>query len=145
MQGITDGIELTANWKVNDRWTLSPGYALLQMHLHTDPGSQDTTSVADTQGTSPIHQLQLRSHVELAHFLTCDTSVYFVDRLPAPSIASYPRLDTQLTWRLAEAMELSVVGQNLLRDHHPEFNNQLQAVNSSQVKRSAYAKWTWRF
>jgi iron complex outermembrane receptor protein len=145
MQGITDGIELTANWKVNDRWTLSPGYALLQMHLHTDPGSQDTTSVADTQGTSPIHQLQLRSHVELAHFLTWDTSVYFVDRLPAPSIASYPRLDTQLTWRLAEAMELSVVGQNLLRDHHPEFNNQLQAVNSSQVKRSAYAKWTWRF
>jgi iron complex outermembrane receptor protein len=145
MHGITDGFELAANWKVTDRWTLSPGYALLQMHLHTDRGSQDTTSVADTQGTSPIHQLQLRSHVELAHFLTWDTNAYFVDRLPAASIPSYTRLDAQLSWRLAESMELSVVGQNLLQDHHIEFNNELQNVNSSQAKRSAYAKWTWRF
>jgi hypothetical protein len=33
----------------------------------------------------------------------------------------------------------------LLRDHHAEFNDPLQSVNSSQVKRSAYAKFTWRF
>ncbi len=145
MHGITDGIELAANWKVTDRWTLSPGYALLQMHLHTDSGSQDTTRVAAVQGTSPINQVQLRSHVELAHFLAWDTSAYFVGRLPAPSITSYTRLDAQLTWRLAEAMELSIVGQNLLRDHHTEFNDPLQSVNSSQSKRGAYAKWTWRF
>jgi hypothetical protein len=40
---------------------------------------------------------------------------------------------------------LSVVGQNLLRDHHVEFNDAFQSVNSSQVKRSAYAKLTWQF
>jgi hypothetical protein len=37
------------------------------------------------------------------------------------------------------------VGQNLLQDHHGEFNDFLQSVNSSLVKRSAYAKITWQF
>jgi iron complex outermembrane receptor protein len=65
--------------------------------------------------------------------------------LPAHLIASYTRFDTQFTWRLAERLELSIVGQNLLSDHHTEFNDQFQSVNSSQVKRSAFAKITWQF
>jgi outer membrane receptor for monomeric catechols len=65
--------------------------------------------------------------------------------LPAQFVASYTRLDTQLTWKLSERVELSLTGQNLLRDHHVEFNDQFQAVNSSQVKRSVYAKLTWQF
>jgi hypothetical protein len=36
-------------------------------------------------------------------------------------------------------------GQNLLKDHDVEFNDQIQSRNSSQVKRSAYAKITWQF
>jgi iron complex outermembrane receptor protein len=145
LHGTTDGIEASVNWKITDHWTLSPGYSFLQMHLHTDPGSQDTITVADTEGTSPHHQAQLRSHVELPRGFEWDTSVYFVDRLPAPSIASHTRLDAQLSWRIAERMELSLVGQNLLQDHHAEFNDQLQSVNSSEVKRSAYIKFAWRF
>jgi len=37
------------------------------------------------------------------------------------------------------------VGQNLLQDRHPEFNDALQVVNSSQIKRSAYGKLSWQF
>ena len=37
MKGTTVGIEVSGNWKVNDHWMLSPGYALLQMHLHPTP------------------------------------------------------------------------------------------------------------
>lgn len=74
-----------------------------------------------------------------------DATSYFVDRLPSPMIASHSRVDTQLTWRIAERMSLSFVGQDLLRDHHVEFNDPLQSVNSSQIKRSAYAKFTRRF
>jgi len=145
LHGTTEGIELAAKWKVNGRWTLSPGYSFLEMHLHTDPGSEDTTSVASIQGTNPVHQAQLRSHLELLHGLSWDAAAYFVDRLPAPLIASHTRVDTQLSWRIAESANLSLVGQDLLSDHHVEFNDPLQSVNSSQIKRSAYAKFTWRF
>ena len=115
------------------------------MNLHRDTGSQDTMTVTDTEGTSPHHEAQLRSHVDLSRGFTWDANIYFVDRLPAPLIASYTKLDSQLTWQVAERMGFSVVGQNLLQDHHTEFNDQLQSVNSSLVKRSVYIKFTWRF
>jgi iron complex outermembrane receptor protein len=145
MSGTTGGIEASVNWKITDRWTLSPGYSLLKMHLHADPTSMDTTTVADTEGSSPRHQAQLRSHLELPHGMGWDSSVYFVGALPAQFVPSYTRVDTQLTWRFSEGMTFSVVGQNLLLDHHVEFNDYLSAVNPSQVKRSAYAQIVWHF
>lgn len=145
MHGTTEGVEIFSNWKVTNRWTLSPGYSFLETHLHTDLGSTDTTSVADTQGSSPSHQAQLRSRFAISRTLTWDANAYFVDSLPAQMVPSYTRLDTQLTWRQSEKMQISLVGQNLLRNHHVEFNDFLQAVNSSQVKRSAYARVTLIF
>jgi iron complex outermembrane receptor protein len=145
LRGHTGGLELAANWRVTDRWTLSPGYSFLQIHLHGASDGQDAANLRVIQGTNPVHQAQLRSQVRVMRGLSWDTAVYFVDRLPAPRIASYTRADTQLTWRLAEAIEFSLVGQNLLRDHHAEFNDQLQSVISSQIKRSAYGKFTLRF
>jgi iron complex outermembrane recepter protein len=145
MHGTTEGLELSAHFKVTDRWTLSPGYALLHMNLHTDPGSQDTRSVADIEGSSPRHQAQLRSSMSLPRGFVWDTSVYFVDRLPAEQVPSYTRLDTQLTWRSTPRLEWSLVGQNLLQNLHVESNDIATSVQPSQVKRSVYAKFTWTF
>lgn len=145
LYGTTEGVELFGTWKVTSRWTLSPGFSFLEMHLHTQANSLDTTSIADAQGSNPGQQAQLRSHVDLAKNLAWDTNAYYVGRLPAQFVASYTRLDSLLTWRPRERIEFSVVGQNLLSDHHVEFNDQLQSVLSSQVKRSAYAKFTWYF
>jgi iron complex outermembrane receptor protein len=145
MRGRTDGIEVSANWKVNDRWTLSPSYTLLQMHLHTDPTSRDTITLADTAGSSPRHQAQIRSHLNLPGRFAWDVSGYFVERLPAQGVPSYTRIDTRLVRQLGERLEFSLVGQNLLRDHHLESNDQFTSVNATQVKRSAYAKIAWRF
>ncbi|MGB2636468.1 MAG: TonB-dependent receptor, partial [Candidatus Acidiferrum sp.] len=145
LYGTTEGVELSGKWKVTGRWTLSPGYSFLEMHLHTQANSLDTTSLADIQGSNPGQQAQLRSHVDLAKNLAWDTNAYYVGRLPAQFVASYTRLDSLLTWRPRERIEFSVVGQNLLSDHHTEFNDQFQSVNSSEMKRSAYAKFTWHF
>jgi iron complex outermembrane receptor protein len=145
LRGTTEGIEASAHFKVTDRWTLSPGYALLQMSLRTDSTSLDTTTVADIEGSNPRRQAQLRSSVNLPGGISWDTSVYFVDRLPAPQLPSYTRLDTRLSWRPAQRLELALVGQNLLKDQHVESNDTGTSVNSSQVKRSAYAKVSWRF
>lgn len=145
MHGTTHGVEVSADLRVSSHWTLSTGYALLQMHLHPDAGSQDDSSAPGTEGSNPRHQFQFRSHVDLRHGFIWDTSTYFVGQLPAQQIPSYTRLDTQLSHRLGERVELSLVGQNLLHDHHAESNDIFTIVNSSQVKRGVYAKITWRF
>ncbi|HXB72078.1 MAG TPA: TonB-dependent receptor [Candidatus Acidoferrales bacterium] len=145
MHGTTQGTEVSADWRVDNRWTLSPGYSLLQMHLHPDAGGQDSSSGPGTEGSNPRHQASLRSHVDLGRSLSWDTGVYFVDSLPAQAIPAYVRVDTRLSWQFGERLEFSLVGQNLLQDHHPESNDIFTIVNPSQVKRGAYAKVTWRF
>jgi len=145
MHGETQGVEFAVNWQPIHRWTLSPGYAFEEIHMHLAPTSQDTTSVSQTQGSSPDHSAQLRSHFELAHGLSWDASVYFVDRLANPVERAYTRLDTGLSWQFAEGASLGIFGQNLLGDTHEEFVDSTGSVRTTLVKRDAYAKFTWRF
>jgi iron complex outermembrane recepter protein len=145
MHGETHGAEVAVNWKVTRRWNLSPGYAFEQIHMHLAPASQDTSSVSGAQGSSPVDAAQLRSHLALAHGLAWDASAYFVGRLTDPEEPSYTRLDTGLSWELGEGIGLSLVGQNLLRDRHQEFVDTTLSVDTTLIKRSAYAKVEWRF
>jgi iron complex outermembrane receptor protein len=145
MHGETHGLEIAMNWQATRRWTLSPGYAFEEIHMHLAPTSQDTTSVSGTEGGSPDHSAQLRSRLTLSHGLSWDTSAYFVGRLTDPSVASYTRLDSELSWHFNESASVSFVGQNLLRDLHEEFVDLTGSVRATQVKRSTYAKLSWRF
>ena len=143
--GETHGIEIAANWKITDRWTLSPGFDFERIHMHASPLSQDTQTAPETNGSDPHVQAQLRSHFELSPRWTWDASAYFVDRLIAQNVPSYTRLDTGMSWRWNEGLSLSLVGQNLLGDHHLEFIDSTAASRSTEIKRSAYVKLSWRF
>jgi iron complex outermembrane receptor protein len=145
MHGESHGIEIAVNWKVMDRWTVSPGYAFEGIHLHTNPASRDATSVSTGQGNNPGNQVQLRSNLALLRSLEWNTSAYFVGRLSAEQVPSYTRLDTGLTWRGSERLALSLVGQNLLKDHHLEARSSDQGEISGLIKRSVYVKLTWQF
>jgi iron complex outermembrane recepter protein len=139
------GAEVFANWNINDRWTISSGYAVERLHAETLPGSQDATTPLEDQGSTPDVQAQLRSHLQVFKTLEWDVSTYFVDRVALNNIPSYTRVDTGLSWRCKKELSLSLVGQNLLRDHHLEFIDPTGASRSTEIKRSAYAKLTWQF
>jgi iron complex outermembrane receptor protein len=143
--GAAYGVEVSVNWQPTKRWTLSPGYAFEQIHMHLAPTSQDTTSVDEAEESSPDNSAQFRSHLLVGHGLTWDASAYFVGRLTNPSESSYTRLDTQLSWQFSERASLSFVGQNLLKDHHEEFVDSTETARTTEVKRSAYVKLTWHF
>jgi iron complex outermembrane receptor protein len=145
LYGEAHGLEGFANWKVIGRWTLSPGYSFFALHLHKFARSQDAESISETEGASPDHQAQLRSSLDLPWRLQWNASAYFVDRLLAESIPSYTRLDTGLTWRGAHRVSLSVAGQNLLKDLHPEFSGPDATVESGMMRRGAYGRVTWSF
>jgi iron complex outermembrane receptor protein len=145
MHGETHGFEVAVNWKAARRWTLNPGYAFEQIHMHLAPVSQDTASVGEAQGSSPVNAAQLRSHLDLLRGLSWDTSAYFVGRLNDPAEPSYTRLDTGLSWPLGEKINLSLFGQNLLRERHEEFVDSTGNTMSTLIKRSAYARVEWRF
>ena len=143
--GESHGLEFSANWKINDRWTLSPGYAFERIHMHVKPSSHDSTTPHEDEGSSPVHSAQFRSSFRLHKGLTWDAAAYFVDRLMDPAVPSYTRPDSQFAWQWSENFSLALVGQNLLRDHHLEFIDQTGSVEATQIKRSAYLKLTWTF
>ncbi len=145
MHGEAHGLELAGSWKPLARWALKGGYAFERVHMHLNPTSNDTTLFAVAQGGSPHHSAQLQSHVDLGHAITWDASAYFTDRLTSLGVATRTRLDTGLTWQLRENISVSVFGQNLLKDHELEYFNLSGLTQSGLIKRSGYAKLTWRF
>jgi iron complex outermembrane receptor protein len=145
LHGETHGMELFADWKVTDSWTLTPGYSLFSMHMHPFVGSQDFTSASADEGETPDHQAQLRSSLRLPKNLQWNTSAYFVNRLPAVSIPSYTRVDTDLIWHAGERVSMSVVGQNLLKNLHPEYAGPSSSVQPDLISRTLYAKIVWSF
>jgi iron complex outermembrane receptor protein len=151
MYGETHGIEIAANWKVADRWTLAPGYAFEQLHMHTDPSSADTQTGLFVEGAAPRNSAQIRSHFDLSKNVTFDAAAYAVSRLidqgPTSNVTipAYTRLDAELTWKPWERVSFSLVGQNLLKNRHLEFEDVNGALQSSQIRRGGYAKVAWTF
>ena len=143
MYGEAHGLEISANWKVTNRWTVSPSYDFERFHMHVSPASQDIQSVIETEESDPHVHARLRSHVDLWKSLAWDASAYFVDRITFQNVPSYTRLDSGLTWKWRENVSLSLVGQNLVDDRHLEF---VESGNeSSLVKRSVYLRAAWKF
>jgi iron complex outermembrane recepter protein len=145
MHGDSQGAEIFSDWRVNEHWILSPGYAFEDIHMHLEPDTHDTAAVSAAQGSSPVNSAQLRSHYVLPRGFSWDASAFYVGRLADPVIPSYTRLDTQLNWQCREGLVFSVVGQNLLKQNHLEFIDSLEIARSSLMQRTGYAKLTWHF
>ncbi len=138
------GIEVFANWNLTPRWRISPGYGGLHAEASADPGSGDVT-VAHVPGNAPAHQFQIRSFLNLTRRLDWDLSLFHTGELhDAQSTPNYTRLDSRLGWRIGERVELSIVGQNLLKGVHAEFHDQ-NGLSHILLERRAIAKITWRF
>ena len=151
MYGETYGVELAADWRMLDWWRLRAVYTYLQMQLDLDGDSRDTFSES-AEGVSPHHQLSLCSSMDLGSDLEFDLGVRYVDNLPSLDVGSYFTLDARLGWNPSENLEVSVVGQNLLDHHHPEFatpsglNLPTKGVTlPAEVERGVYGKITWCF
>jgi iron complex outermembrane recepter protein len=139
------GAEISVNWNVTHSWRIVPGYTFIQMRVAGNPSSQDPGAGSSAYDT-PKHQFQIHSLLNVTRHLDWDTALYHVGQLldsgdgPTPS---YERLDTRVGWRVGEAIEFSIVGQNLLTPKHAEFHDDL--MFRTLTARTVFGKVTWRF
>ena len=143
MHGKSYGAEVAANFNVTSRWKLSSGYTWLRLRLHPDASSNDSTAES-AEGNSPSHQWVLRSQLTLPSNFEFDTTWYFVSKLANQNVPAYNRLDARLGWRFSEGLDFSLGIQNGLDPRHAEFGSG-DLILSSQAKRTAYGRFTWRF
>jgi len=150
MEGETYGVELAADWRPAKWWRLYGTYSFLEMALRADRSLPAGTraSAERAEGQSPQQQFFLQSSFDLPRDLEFDVTGRFVDRLPgfASGTPSYFALDLRAAWRPRKDLEVSVVGQNLLDDHHPEFGvSAIVAAPVVEIRRNVYGKITWWF
>ncbi len=145
LYGETHGAEFAGNWQVNSRWSLRASYALLELHMHRNATSADTYTPGDIEGSDPRDRAMLRSHMNFWRGVSWDASGEFVDRLRAQSVPAYARVDSSLNWQAGERFNVALVGQNLLRNVHREFNDPFGTSVADEIKRSGYIRLSWRF
>jgi iron complex outermembrane receptor protein len=139
------GAEVSVNVEVTRSWRISSSYTFLQMHVAGDASSQDPNA-GSIEFDTPKHQYQFHSLLNVTRHVDWDTSLYHVGALPDAGDDPTPaflRLDTRIGWRVGEAVEFSVTGQNLLTPHHAEFGDDL--MFHTLVPRSIFGKIGWRF
>ena len=145
--GHTEGVEVAADGRLLDSWSLHAGYDYLHETLHVRPGQFDLNNALN-ETADPRHRFSVRSSLDLPGRLQWDATVRWVDSLAVNSgallgkVPAYFELDTRLGWALSAGLEVSLSGQNLLHDHHPEYGFPSPARN--EIERSVYGKIAWR-
>ncbi len=141
MEGHTYGLEAWGDYQVNGWWRLSAGVNLLEKDLHVvSPGT--TLALDQHQGNDPEYQLSLRSSMDLSDDVDLDIGLRAIDDLPSPDVPGYIELDARVGWEVVDGLELSLVGNNLLHDQHPETGN---PITRREIPRSVMLGASWKF
>ncbi len=146
MSGETWGLELASQWQVRPGWRLNATYTWLDMALHLENGSRDYMSES-AEDASPTSSAALWSSLDIGPRLQFDAALRYVGAIETSGvdIDSYVELDLRLGWEARPGLEFSLIGQNLLDNHHREFLPDFISTQPTEVKRSIYGRVTWRF
>jgi len=146
----THGFEIAVDWNPLSWWRIQPSYSALRLTTEAkndDPISQNSARLIND--SSPQQQASLRSSMSLPHRQQFDVWLRYVgklgDRNSAFAVPAYTTLDLRYAWRPTRDFELSVVGQNLLDNSHPEFIPSLLPSQTIELQRGGYVKAKWQF
>ena len=120
LSGNTLGVELSCEVEAAAWWRLRGGCTLMRKQLELDATSHDTNN-GTAESDDPEAQYLVQSMLDLPWNCTFDGVLRYVAALPDPHVPGYFGLDLRLSARPYDALEVALVGQNLLDGSHPEF------------------------
>jgi iron complex outermembrane receptor protein len=146
MKGRTYGVELAGQWQVRRGWRLNASYTWLDMQLRLVNGSTDSASQGAEQA-SPVSKAAVWSALDFGNTLQFDAALRYVGDIEVSGtrIDSYVEADLRLGWEARPGLELSIIGQNLLDNRHPEYLPDFINTQPTEVERSIFGRVTWSF
>jgi iron complex outermembrane receptor protein len=142
IKGSSNGAEIAPDWKATRWMELKASYSYVSLNLEDKPTHTKTDYVSSYEGSSPHNVATFQALFSLPRRFEFDPTYRYVGALPAQGVKSYSTMDARLGWHFVAQLELSLVGQNLLQPHHPEFGGDPGGLVG--IKRSAYAQITWK-
>jgi iron complex outermembrane receptor protein len=147
-EGTTYGFEYSATYQPANWWRVRGGYDLLKEDIRVKPGDVDLFDALN-ETADPQQQFSVRPSLDLGKNIEMDSALSWVDTLhnnngaTPGTVPSYFELDGRLAWHLNKRIDVSVVGQNLLHDHHPEYG--FPSTTREEIPRSVYGKVAVQF
>jgi iron complex outermembrane receptor protein len=144
--GSTNGIEIAPSWTPKKWWKLTGSYSYVGINFHADaPGSDisSTGSVRTYEGSSPAHQVKIKSNFNLGKRFEFDQTYYHVSALPAQNVHGYETMDARFQWNIRKELAVSVVGQSLFQPYHYEWGTGDPTESLIGIRRAAYVSLTW--
>ncbi len=141
LEGQSYGAELTADYRVTDRWRLRAGYTELRIDIWPGPGSTDRSG-GSAESHAPNRQFSLHSSADLPMDLRLDGGFRYVSEIVNQQVPGYAELDARLTWSPTDELALSLAGQNLLHRRHVEFGS---PATRRAIGRGIHGSVEWRF
>jgi iron complex outermembrane recepter protein len=120
MAGRTYGTMLWADVQLTSWWRLSPAFRSFHERLHFKPGASGLLGLSQA-GDDPATSASLKSSMTLERAWSLDATLRHVSEFPDPRVPAYYELSARLAWRLSDAWQLAVTGNNLLHRRHLEY------------------------
>ena len=132
------GGEAVVTFAVSDSWRLSASYSLLLLNAQ----GESAIGAQVLELNAPTNQVVLRSSYDFSRHFSLDADLRYVDNVQL--VPAYITADVRLSWRPRADLEVSLVGQNLLQDYHPEQASTI-GLPTAEVPRGVYGKIAWHF
>lgn len=139
--GESYGAELSADAQIAPWWRMHAGYTTIRTDIRNRPGSTDPSG-GSVEARDPEHIVTARAAFDLGRRVELDLTPRYVGQIDNQDVPAYVELGVRLGWTPRPDYELSVVGQNLLHDQHPEFG---APATRREIERSVYGKLVCRF
>jgi iron complex outermembrane receptor protein len=134
----SSGVEVTLRLQPIDWAIFTASYSRLLLTLSLDASSRDVTGGAG-EALDPKHQWWGQGRLNLPGNIEFDTHLRHVSALPNPGTPAYTEANLRLAWRPSEAVELSLVGRDLLHAQHLEFVSPTSSRQTA-LERAVYTR-----
>jgi iron complex outermembrane receptor protein len=146
-QVTTYGSEISLNYRINTDWRLQASYSNIFFVTNYDHTINWFRDPLTERNSDPQQTMSVRSQFDVTNEVEFDIWGRYVDQLTVNTgkIPGYFALDLRMGWHPIKDLELSLSGQNLLDNQHPEFLDKVYIPTASQIQRSYFAQITWHF
>jgi iron complex outermembrane recepter protein len=140
LNAVTSGVEAGATVQAAPPWQVHGSYTYLYKRLSFDEGGPDFYG-GTVEGNDPAHQFAVRSYLDLPRGFALDSVIRHRSTRPALLTPAHTEWVQRIGW-VSPRLELSLVGQDLLRAHNPEFYAGARPI---AIRRGVYLRSVWRF
>jgi iron complex outermembrane receptor protein len=144
LEATTRGLEVAGQFTPIPGWRLGGSYTAFDLLPTLAASSQDPLA-ANSDGSAPRTQWQLRSTFSPGTRTKLNVAIFHVGRLEQLLVDSYTRTDVSGEWQLTRNVSATAIGQNLFDPAHAEFGGAGSFLLVTQVQRSASLRLRWTF